>query len=229
MPSHYSIVKRESRHSLKRGYTLHDLMLTQDQFESGFRLDQYIARLANNKENFRANFVKAIECITPNDLTFFRSLPQRIHVAVLTHDASLDALRDVPILSRLCAEVSRLSLRLFDAQTQPEAAQALRAVAAPACADAEIQIPLVAFFGEDMTCIGAQCGPLAALAEEMRRRREAWAQAHPDVKDASAPVETMSAITRTRLTQVIYAMTPEQRVAWGRRLIGHWQHILATQ
>jgi hypothetical protein len=229
MQRHYSIVKRETHCGVKRGYTPTDLMVTLDQFEGGFRLNQYIAHIKNNKENFRANFIKAIECITPDDLAFFRSLPQRVNVAVLTNDASLDALRDVPIISRLCAEVNRMPLRLFDAEAHPEAAQALLHAAQDACTEGLTTLPIIAFFDENMNYIGAQCGPLVALAEEMRRRHLAWANEHPEIRDAREPFEGMSPITRTRLTQVIYAMTPEQRVDWGRKLIRHWQQILATQ
>ena len=32
-------------------------MTTKEQFESGLRLDQYMAGIAQNKENFRANFI----------------------------------------------------------------------------------------------------------------------------------------------------------------------------
>lgn len=203
-------------------------MLTLDQFESGFRLDQYIAHIKHNKENFRANFIKAIECIAPGDLAFFRSLPQRVHVAVLTHDDSLDALRDVPIISRLSAEVNRLSLRLFDDHTQIETAQALRQSTQGDCVAGQPDLPRIAFFSENMTYIGAQCGPLPDVADAMRRRQLDWVQAHPDVRDAAEPFDQMSPITRTKLTQVIYAMTPELRVAWGKMLIARCRQILAT-
>jgi hypothetical protein len=203
-------------------------MLTKEQFESGFRLDQYIAHIKNNKENFRANFIKAIECITAEDLTFFRALPQRIHVAVLTSDASADALRDVPVISRLSAEVNGLSLRLFNDDEHAEAGAVLREAARDACAGDAPALPLIAFFNENMNYIGALCGPMPELAAEMRRRHQAWVMEHPEIKDASAPLSEMSPITRTRLTQVIYAMTPEQRVAWGQLLIAHCRQILAT-
>jgi hypothetical protein len=203
-------------------------MLTLDQFESGFRLDQYIAHLQHNKENFRANFIKASECISPDDLAFFRSLPQRVHVAVLTADASPDALRDVPIISRLSAEVNRVSLRLFDEHIHADVVEALRRVTQGECAAGQPDVPRIAFFDENMAYVGAQCGPLPEVAVEMQQRRQAWVHAHPEVVDATAPVEHMSPITRTRLTQVIYAMTPELRVAWGGMLIARCRQILAT-
>jgi len=226
---HYSIVKRETRHALKHGYTRTDLMVTLDQFESGFRLDQYITQLKHNKENFRANFIKAIECITPDDLAFFRSLPQRIHVVALTSDVSLDALRDVPIISRLSAETSRLSLRLFDENQHTAAIDALRQTTHDDCAATKGELPIIAFFNETMEYLGAQCGPLPEIADEMNRRHQLWVLEHPEIKDAHEPYANMSSITRTKLTQMMYSMTPGQRIEWGQKLIGKWRQILATK
>lgn len=203
-------------------------MLTKNQFESGFRLNEYIAHLAINKENFRANFIRAADCITPDDLTFFRSLPHAVHVAVLTSDASPDALRDVPVISRLAGEVTRLTLRLFVEPLHGDVANALRQIAQDACAGGQLDLPMIAFFDDNMRYIDAQCGPLPALSEEMQKRRRAWAAQQPNVKDALVPLDQMSTITRTKLMQVMYAMTTEQRVAWGRQLVGRWRQILAT-
>jgi hypothetical protein len=221
-------VKRETRYRKKRGYTHTDLMVTLEQFESGLRLDQYIAHLKHNKENFRANFIKAIECITPDDLAFFRALPQRIQVAALTSDASLDALRDVPVISRLSTETSRLSLRLFDEDQHTSAIDALRLSTRDACDRAQSGIPIIAFFSENMDYIGAQCGPLPEITDEMYRRQQRWVLEHPEIKDAHESFASMSPITRTKLTQVMYAMSPEQRIEGGQKLIRHWRHILAT-
>jgi hypothetical protein len=38
----------------------------------------------------------------------------------------------------------------------------------------------------------------------------------------------MTPLTRTRLIQAIYALTPEQRVMWGRLTVKHWRRILST-
>lgn len=46
-------------------------MVTQALFDTGLRLDQYIATIALNKENFRANFIKAIEAYSAEDIVFF--------------------------------------------------------------------------------------------------------------------------------------------------------------
>ena len=43
-------------------------MINSEQFEQGMRLDQYMAGLERNKENFRANFLKATEFFTVEDI-----------------------------------------------------------------------------------------------------------------------------------------------------------------
>lgn len=208
-------------------------MITSHQFESGLRIDQYIATITQNKENFRANFIKAIDACAGEDLAFFRSLPGKVNIAVLTDDVNQDALRDVPILSRLSAEAGKLVLRLFRSQSHPDVAAALTRQESDLDRGAkhvgEGGLPLIAFYTEQMALIGVQAGRLPEIAEEMRRRQAAWADAHPDVADAREPLERMSPITRTRVMQALYALTPEERVAWGQRAVRAWREILGAR
>lgn len=200
-------------------------MITSEQFERGLRLDQYIATITQNKENFRANFIKATETFTPEDLAFFRNLPHKVHIAVLTDDVNLDALRDVPIISRLSVEGGKLVLRLFRPGMHPDVVAAL-AEDVPALREDNAALPVIAFCTPEMALIGAHVRRLPEMTEEMRNRREAWAQAHPEIGDAREAIERMTPITRTRLTQALYALTPEQRVAWGRKTVQAFRRLL---
>jgi hypothetical protein len=136
--------------------------------------------------------------------------------------------RDVPLVSRLSVEAGKLVMRLFRAPTHPDVAAALERerLKLGAAFVGDGGLPVVAFLGPDMRLIGAQAGRLPEVAGEMRRRHEAWAQAHPEVRDAREPIERMSPITRTRVMQALYALTPEQRVAWGQRAVRAWRDIL---
>lgn len=204
-------------------------MITSQQYERGLRLDQYIATLTQNKENFRANFIRATEAFTGEDMAFFRGLPGKVHIAVLTDDGNPDAVRDVPLIGRLSVEVGKLMLRLFRAQIHPDIAAALERSKSSVMFVGDGGLPVVAFFGPDLRLIGAQAGRLPEVAGEMRRRQESWAQAHPEVRDAHEPLDRMSPITRTRVTQALYALTPEERVAWGRRAVRAWREILSAR
>lgn len=203
-------------------------MITTEQFERGLRLDQYIATITQNKENFRANFIKATEIFTADDLAFFRNLPHKVHVAVLTEDNSLDAVRDVPIIGRLSVEVGKLALRLFRPGTHADAARELLAtLPATLPGDHPHTFPIVAFFDDTMNLLGVSAGVPQEITAEINRRRTVWAESHPEIADARETLDRMTPITRTRMTQALYALTPEQRIAWGRTSMAVWRHILS--
>lgn len=205
-------------------------MTTLGQFQQGLRLEQYIATMAQGKEDFRANFIKAAEAFSADDLAFFRGLPTSINVAVATEDANLDALRDVPIIGRLSVEVGKLALRLFRPTTHADVVRAIAHDAlslTPAGADGDAQLPIIAFYTPAMQLIGAHVCRLPELSAEINRRRAAWIESHPEVLDAREPMDKMTPITRTRLMQTMYALTSEQRAAWGRLTVQHWRRILS--
>ncbi len=206
-------------------------MTTLEQFERGLRLDQYIATIAQSKENFRANFIKATEAFSADDLAFFRSLPTKINVAVATEDANLDALRDVPIIGRLSVEVGKLVLRLFRPTTHADVVQVIAQDALSLTADGTdvvVRLPIIAFYTPGMQLIGAHVCRLPELSVEMNRRRSAWIESHPEVLDAREPMDKMTPITRTRLMQAMYALTPDQRAAWGRLTVQYWRRVLSV-
>lgn len=203
-------------------------MISAEEFEQGLRLDQYMAQLDRNKENFRANFIKAIELILPEDLAFFRKLP-KTNVLVVTDDENQDALRDVPIISRLSVEVGSLKLKLFRHQPNHHSqmiVEKLCHLAPDAVTAGELRMPIVAFFTQEMQFIGLLSRRVSELTTEMERRHAEWANAHPEVRDAHEPLEKMSPITRTRLLQTVYSMSTDQRMTWGRKTVAAWRKLL---
>ncbi len=205
-------------------------MTTLEQFEKGLRIDQYIASIRQSKENFRANFIKATEAFSADDLAFFRNLPTKINVAVATEDANLDALRDVPIIGRLSVEVKKLVLRLFRPTTHADVVQSILQDASSLITGGAdlgtVKLPIIAFYTPGMRLLGAHLCRLPELSAEIDRRRLAWIEDHPEVLDAREPIDKMTPLTRTRLTQAMYALTPEQRAAWGRLTVQHWRRML---
>ena len=197
-------------------------MINLEQFEQGMRLDQYMMGLERNKENFRANFLKATEFFAAEDMAFFRKLPAKINVVVLTDDENPDALRDVPIIGRLSVEVGTLKLKIFR-RTHPEVVDAIAQLN-----DGKAPVPAVLFFDQGMALLGQFVQRLPELSEEMARRHTAWIEAHPEIRDAHEPIEKMSPISRTRLNQVLYALAPDQRLIWGRKTVKAWREILES-
>ena len=200
-------------------------MITQEQFDTGLRLDQYIASISQNKENFRANFIKAIEAYSPDDILFFRSLPQKIRVAVVTDDENQDALRDVPLIGRISVEVGRVMLRAFRPSEHPDVVFAL-AKPLGAIEASRVTLPIIVFYSEDMRMLGAHIQRLPDLNVDMHDRQRAWVEAHPEVLDAHKPVAEMSPITRTRMAQILFSLTSEQRLHWARKTVSPWRAIL---
>lgn len=184
-----------------------------------------MASIERNKENFRANFIKAIELVPADDLAFFRKLP-KTNVLVITDDESADSLRDVPIISRISVEVGALKLKMFRYAKSGHLIEKLCHTSPADCVPAAMRIPIIAFFTLDMQLIGVFCERIPELSAEMQRRHAEWVTTHPEVRDAAEPIEKMSPITRTRILQTIFAMTPDQRSLWGRKTVKAWRDML---
>jgi hypothetical protein len=145
---------------------------------------------------------------------------------VITEDDNPDALRDVPLIGRISVEGGRIALRMFRLSAHAQAADAI--VAEIGIDKAERQhLPIVAWFTSDMKLLGAHIRRLPELHDEMQQRQRDWVTAHPDVKDASEPIDKMTPVTRTRISQAMYALTSEQRLFWGRKTVLAWRGILA--
>ncbi|MDW8396257.1 MAG: hypothetical protein RMM31_08445 [Anaerolineae bacterium] len=200
-------------------------MLTRAHFDRGLRLDQYIASMTRNREDFRAYFVAAGSALSPEVLSNFRRLPAPVFVAALVEDDNLDALRDIPLLGRLCAEVTKLTLRLFRPHTHPEEAQALATDAGQSQAE-QRALPIVGFYSVEFRLLAAHVQRLPALTGLMEKRRAEWIAAHPDVQDAQAPWERMSPITRIRLTCALYSLSTAERLYWWQQCLAAWQSAL---
>lgn len=213
----------ELAQSITSALPLH--MITPELFETGLRIDQYIATSTLNKENFRANFMKAIEAFSFDDLQFFRGLPRPINVLVITEDDNLDGMRDVPLIGRLSVEVSKLQLRLFRPSAQPEQSASIANIIGIADLKKE-HLPVIVLLTHDFELIGAHIQRLPELNEEMNRICSEWIVSHPEIPDVNEPLDKMSPITRTRLTQAIFAMTLDQKTAWARKTVQAWRATL---
>lgn len=204
-------------------------MLTPQQFQRGLRLDQYLASMAAQRETFRAHFIAAAQVLVPEVLRFFRHLPQPLWVVALTEDGNPDAVRDVPLAARLCAECSTLTMRLFRPQTHADVVRHVLADvgATPEDESGERPLPVIGFYTQGGRLIFAHVQRLPELSQVLAQRREAWIAAHPEVSDARLPWSQMSTLTRIRILQAQYALTPEERLHWWRKTLLAWQSALA--
>lgn len=179
-------------------------------FERGLRIDRYISSIVENRDSFRANFVRAIDYFTLDDLLFFRALDTPIRVAALTEDSVEDTIRDIPILARLSVEVRTVDLRLFRRGSDP----AVSAILSPP--DAPDAAPVTVFYTADMRPRAALVERLPEMTAMMQARRDAWIAAHPEMPDLHGADDAMSAVTRTRLRQAVTSLSAREQSQWGR-------------
>lgn len=179
-------------------------------FERGLRIDRYIRGIVESRDNFRANFVRAIDYFTLEDLLFFRALDTPIRVAALTDDSVADTIRDIPILARLSVEVRTVDLRLFRRGSDAEVDAILSPPGAPRAT------PVTVFYTADMRPHAALIERLPEMTTMMRARKDAWMAAHPDITDLHGPDDAMSAVTRTRLIQAVTTLSAREQSQWGR-------------
>jgi hypothetical protein len=179
-------------------------------FERGLRIDRYISGMRENRDALRANFVKAIDYFTLDDLLFFRGMDAPIRVAALTDDGVADSIRDIPILARLSVEVRTVDLRLFRRGTDA----AIDALLSPP--DAPNSAPVTVFYTADMAPRAALIQRLPEMTVMMRARRAEWIAAHPDITDLHGSDESMSPVTRARLAQAVTMLSAREQFQWGR-------------
>ncbi|HLY29631.1 MAG TPA: thioredoxin family protein, partial [Ktedonobacterales bacterium] len=87
------------------------MAVTAERFAQGMTYDEYTAQMKQNREQFEANEQETT--IRPEDVAFFKALPEPLNVLVITEDWCGDALANVPVLGRLARETGTLNLRIF--------------------------------------------------------------------------------------------------------------------
>ncbi|HQV69886.1 MAG TPA: hypothetical protein PLJ62_14415 [Thermoflexales bacterium] len=179
------------------------------QFQLGLRLDQYMASLKSNKETFRANFMSATACLTPEILGAYRRLPVKVRVMGLVNDDDPDTMRDMPVISRLSVEVGTILLRFFRAKEHFSLAGILSG-----------PTPAIAFLDDRFNFIGTHIQRTPALAQWMEARQAAWLAEHPEASDLNVP------INRVKLQIATNALTPQERIYWGEQALQTWLKMM---
>lgn len=85
--------------------------VSRERFEQGMTYAAYREQMTRNRERFEEN-ERTVE-FAPEDLAFFKQLPQPISVVVLAEDWCGDVINNLPILGRLAEESGKLDLRVF--------------------------------------------------------------------------------------------------------------------
>jgi hypothetical protein len=90
----------------------------QEQFQKGMTVEEYQLQMIQKRERFEEN--ERTVSLAIDDIQFFAQLPYSLHVIVLTEDWCEPAIANVPVLVRLARETTKLDLRFFLRDYNPD-------------------------------------------------------------------------------------------------------------
>jgi selT/selW/selH-like putative selenoprotein len=169
--------------------------------------------MTRNRERFDAT--EAAVVFDPEDLAYFVSLPQCLHVLVLAEDWCGDVIANLPILGRLAVESGKLNLRVFlrdqnlDLIDQYLKEGQFRA------------IPVFVFFDADFNEIGHWIERPASVTDlQAQMRRELFAT-DPMLAEIApdTPFGQLPEAVRERLMQAFTAFREEHRPFSNREVV----------
>lgn len=184
-------------------------------FETGMTMDEYIAQMQQNKEQFAANIAAAP--VTAADIARFGALPEPLNVLVITEDWCGDSLAHLPILFRLARETGdRLRLRIFKRDEHRDLA------AQYPLPTGRVAIPIVVFHDAAMKELGRFLERPETGHAEMAAFMAAFFARHPDFGTADQPIAALSPQARQQLFIELGPWRKGRRDAWNRAALDQW-------
>lgn len=198
------------------------MAVTRERFEQGMTYAEYKAQMTRNQERFAAN-ESTLE-LGADDLEFFKSLPQLLHVLVLAEDWCGDVVNNLPLLGRLAEASGKLNLRVFlRDQNLDIMDQYLK--------DGQHRsIPVFAFFDEDFRALGHFIErPAAVSLKQAEALTKLYAEA-PELQgiaQGSSPAQ-MPEAARNRMMQFFGAFRAEHRAESDAEVVRELRELVAT-
>ena len=189
------------------------MSVTPERFEQGLTYEAYKAQMTRNRERLENN--EQTIAFDPNDLAFFKQLPQPLNVLVLAEDWCGDVINNLPVLGRLAEESGKLKARIFlrdqnlDLMDQYLKEGQFRS------------IPVFVFFDSAFHELGHWIERPARISElqgEMRRNLFAYDAILSQVAPDTPPAQ-MSEEARNRLMQAYTQFREENRVLTDREVV----------
>lgn len=197
------------------------MAITRERFEQGLTVEQYIAQMTQNREQFESNLAQAT--LRPEDIAFFERLPQPINVLVLTEDWCGDALANVPVLAALAKRTGKLHLRLFLRDQHLDLAdQYLKE-------GKYRSIPVFVFFDQQMRELGHFIERPAAATAEMQAATAQLAAAHPELPDLAGPFEALGAEAKALRARSLRELRQRRAGAWTAMLLDDIEQLLSAR
>src|SRR5262249_52163389 len=143
--------------------------------------------------------------LDPSDVAAFTNLPQPLHVLVLAEDWCGDVIDNLPILGRLAQESSKLDLRIFLRDQNPDLMdQYLN--------QGQFRsIPVFAFYDEHFQELGHFIERPASVTERRNQRRHELAEQHPEYGDPQTSISQLPEEARVGLMQAMASMREETK------------------
>jgi hypothetical protein len=183
-------------------------------------IEQYQAQMAQNQEAFAANIARTEP--RPEDLAFFRALPEVVNTLVITEDWCGDALAHVPALAKVAALTGKLNLRVFlRDQNLDLADQYLKE-------GKYRSVPVFVFFDQQMRELGHFIERPARVTAEMAATVARVAAAHPEHPDIGGSLETMSDAAKQLRLQATRDLRRERAATWTDMLLEDIETLLSA-
>ena len=87
------------------------MAVTRERFESGMTYEAYKAQMTRNQDRFLDN--EQAVTLRPEDVEFFKNLPQPLHALILAEDWCGDVINNVPVVGQLAAQSGKLDIRVL--------------------------------------------------------------------------------------------------------------------
>ena len=181
------------------------MAVTRDRFAQGLTYDQFKDHMTRNQERFAQN-ERAFQP-DPADLAALKSLPAPLDVLVLAEDWCGDVIDNLPILGRLAAESSKLNLRVFLRDQNPDLMdQYLK--------DGQYRsIPVFAFFDQNFHELGRFIERPESVTQRSAQSRAALYAEHPEFGSPDTPISQLPEDVRVQVQAAVAALREQNRGA----------------
>jgi hypothetical protein len=197
------------------------MAITAEQFATGMTMDEYLAQMTQNREQFEANIASAP--VTPADITRFSALPEPLNTLVVTEDWCGDSLAHLPVLFRLARETGdQLHIRVFKRDEHRDIANQYP------WPTGRVAIPIIVFHDGAMHELGQFLERPQIGHEEMEAFMAGFFARHPDLGQAGQPIAALSPEARQALFVELRPWRKGRIDTWNRGALDEWAAVVSA-
>jgi thiol-disulfide isomerase/thioredoxin len=191
------------------------MAITAEQFATGMTMDEYLAQMTQNREQFEANIASAP--VTPADSARFSALPEPLNILIVTEDWCGDSLAHLPVLFRLARETGdRLNIRIFKRDEHRDLANQYP------LPTGRVAIPIIVFHDGAMHELGQFLERPQIGHQEMEGFMASFFARHPELGQAGQPIAALSPEARQALFVELGPWRKGRIDTWNRGALDEW-------